>query len=72
MTCEPKRSSLFACMTLKVTKLINGEVHVCLDLGRIQALKLTEIIHIQYVVENAFHELLASLPDDASTQEKAG
>ena len=59
-------------MTLKVTKLANGEVHVCFDLGRIQALKLTEIMLIQYVVENAFHELLASLPDDASTQKKAG
>lgn len=58
-------------MTLEVTKLSDGEVHVCFDQGRIQTLKSTDIMHIQYAVENAFHELLASLPDDASPQKKA-
>ena len=72
MTCEPKKSSLFTYMTLEVTKLIDGEVHVCFGQGCIQTLKSTDIMHIQHAVENAFHELLASLPDDASAQKKAG
>lgn len=59
-------------MTLEVTKLSDGEVYVCFDQHHIQALKSTDIMHIQYAVENAFHELLALLTDDASPQKKAG
>lgn len=70
MTCGPEKSSLLTHMTLEVTKCTNGEVHVSVDLSRIQVLQSVEIMCMQHAVENAFHELLASLPDDACTRKE--
>ncbi len=55
-------------MTLEITASADGEVCVFIDQSRVKLLKSVDIMHIQHVVENAFHELLASLPDDDCTQ----
>jgi len=57
-------------MTLEVTRLTNGDVNVFIDRSRHQVLKSEDILYIQHAVETAFHELLASLPDDVCTQKE--
>jgi hypothetical protein len=70
VTCEPEKSSLLTQMKLEVTKFINGEVQVFVDLNRTQVLQPVDVMCIQHAVEDAFHELLASLPDEAYTRKK--
>jgi len=70
VTCGPEKSSLLTHMTLEVTKFTNGDVKVFVDLSRTQVLQPVDIMCMQHAVENAFHELLASLPDDACTRKK--
>lgn len=70
MTCEPKDLKSSTHMTLEVTKFTNGDVNVSIDRSRHQVLKSEDILHIQHAVETAFHELLASLPDNVRTRKK--
>ena len=70
MTCEPKNSRSLTYMTLEITRFTNGDVDVSIDRSRHQVLKSEDILRIQLAVETAFHELLASLPDDVFTRKK--
>jgi len=68
VTCEAKKTSLPTHMMLEIIASADGEVHVFIDQSRVKLLKPTDIMRIQHGVETAFHELLASLPDDDCTQ----
>ncbi len=70
VTCKPKDLRSLTHMTLEVTRFTNGDVNVFIDRSRHHVLKSEDILYIQHAVETAFHELLASLPDDVCTQKK--
>ncbi len=64
-------ASLLTHMTLEVVKSKDGELQVVISQHCSQALEPVELTHIQYAIENAFYELLASLPDNACPRNRA-
>lgn len=70
MTCEPKDPGSLTYITLEVTRFENGDMNVFIDRNRQRVLKAEDILQVQHAVETAFHELLASLPDDVRTRKK--
>ena len=63
---KAKKTSLLTRMTLEITASADGKVHVFIDQSRFELLNPVDIMRIQHSVETAFHELLASLPDDCT------